>query len=546
HPELAEYIWGDRTDQYWTAAGTSEPEITLPVAGSTIDLGVSAAGVEVSKTVNIRTVAATQSVTLSATAPFKVATSSVTAAQANAGTTVTVSYIPAAVGTHTGTFTVATGKTSATYTLTGRCVAGVPAAEATYVTDDSFVANWTYIGDADSQGRYTLTVSDDEGVLDGYPRTVDAKTGHYTVDGLTPQTDYYYTVASNTLVSSTIAVTTGAPIPSIDFLFDGDLFFTAIPGEASEVAELLMDVANIDTDITVTVEAPFQISLDRTDWTTSLRMSPDEDRLYMRLLSDVAGTYETSIVATAGDYFTDNAEVSGEVSAMQTFFEDFEKYEKKYETYNDQTYQGTACTWNLKDAGMWASDNDAHSGEHSIRLGKTPSSTIEMTADRHKGIGTISFYAIKWTDKEADTEVAVETSIDGGNTWQLAGKVTVDNASTWTEYHVAANVAGTARMRLRQTVGARFFVDDIGLTDRTSGVDDPAAERHQWDAYSHGGDVIVTVSAPAGIEAAVYSVDGTTIYAGHLSSGTHTFDTLAPGTIVIVHSGDFSRTLLVR
>ena len=110
---------------------------------------------------------------------------------------------------------------------------------------------------------------------------------------------------------------------------------------------------------------------------------------------------------------------------------------------------------------------------------------------------------------------------------------------------MTANVAGNAMMRLRETSGKRFMLDNITISDRTAGCDDPAAERHLWDAYSRNGVLTVTVMTDS-IDAEVYAVDGRTLYTGSLLEGTHNIDGLAVGTVVIVHSGDFSRTVLIR
>ena len=61
-------------------------------------------------------------------------------------------------------------------------------------------------------------------------------------------------------------VRTADAVPSVDFLYDGDLIFATIPGEPSEVAELLISTEFIDAPFTVSVNSPFQISVDRTDW----------------------------------------------------------------------------------------------------------------------------------------------------------------------------------------------------------------------------------------------------------------------------------------
>lgn len=89
---------------------------------------------------------------------------------------------------------ITAGKAKSVVILKGKTVSGIPATAATDVTDNSFTARWTYVGD-DRNGKYTLTVSDSEGILGGYPVDVDAEAGSYTVEGLSPLTDYTYSLA---------------------------------------------------------------------------------------------------------------------------------------------------------------------------------------------------------------------------------------------------------------------------------------------------------------------------------------------------------------
>ncbi len=542
HPELAEHIWGDKTSTPWTASGLLEIMINQPVAGSTVDMGKSAPGIKVERTVQVKTTNASDAVTLTATAPFSVVPGSISATSANAGTTATLVYTPAATGSHTGTLTVATGTKKSIVNLKGTAVDGLPADEATEISSESFVAHWTYVGDADAQGYYSLYVTDDAGVLEGYPVKVNAQAGSYTVAHLNDLTDYEYYLKSQTLTSNTVKVRTAEAMPLVEFLFDGDLYFSTAPGEPSEEAEILVSIENITDNVEVSVKAPFELSLDRSEWSQTVTMSPDESRLYMRLNSAEAGSFETSIAARAGSYFNDGAVVSGTVSATPTFFEDFEPT-GKYDTYDNQTYLGSAATWNLEDTGIWPSDK-AYAGEQALRGGRNCRAVIAMAAPRQGGIGTVTFWAQRWTATEDLPVLVIETSTDEGKTWSIKGTVEIADAN-WKEYTVTANVAGNAMMRLRETSGKRFMLDNITISDRTAGCDDPAAERHLWDAYSRNGVLTVTVMTDS-IDAEVYAVDGRTLYTGSLLEGTHNIDGLAVGTVVIVHSGDFSRTVLIR
>lgn len=51
HPELAEYIWGDKQNIGWTPGGVVDPKITSPYNGSTVDFGVTAVNTTLTYTV---------------------------------------------------------------------------------------------------------------------------------------------------------------------------------------------------------------------------------------------------------------------------------------------------------------------------------------------------------------------------------------------------------------------------------------------------------------------------------------------------------------
>lgn len=543
HPELVDYIWGDKSDKVWTGSAEVEVAINKPANGSTLNLGTTAVGYNLKKTISVLTSNASSNVSVSVSGSgFSVSPTTLSATQANAGKDITITYSPSAVGEQAGKLTIAAGDVKSEVTLVAKAVKGLPANEATEVSDRSFVANWTYIGDADALGNYTLYVSDDQDILPGYPKAVNAQAESYTVTGLDASTDYNYILKSNTLVSDYIFVRTGEALPSIEFLFDGELTFVTSPEMPSESAEILIMTENIEGDYTVTVSSPFELSVDNTNWSTSLTLTPDDTRMYMRLNSATPGTYETSIAAAYGSYVNDDATIIGVVAATVSFLEDFEQT-GNYGSYSPQTYYGTACTWNLDDAGIWGSDK-AYTGAQALRAGKTASSTIEMAEDRTTGIGEVSFYAQRF-GSDSEAVVSIEYSTDGGKTYRSAGKVTIDQ-TYYKEYKVAVKVLGTARMRIAQESGKRFLIDDIAITDAITGVDDPMAARHQWDAYSHSGTLFVNVKADADIDMAIYSIDGSTLFAGQMAPGMNTFDNLTPGSVCIVYSGDFSRTVIIR
>ncbi|MBD5234137.1 MAG: hypothetical protein HDS65_08180 [Bacteroidales bacterium] len=544
YPDLAEYIWGAHKNDKWTTAGATKVVINQPVSGSTLDLGCTAAGVAVNTTLRVLTTNAKEDVKLSTgNSAFTVSPSSISASSANAGQNVTVTYTPSqsTVGTASTTLYVKCADTQSTVTLKASAVNGLPLNEASNITDESFTATWTYIGDADAQGNYTLTVSDDAGVLPGYPKAVNAAAARYNVTGLTPDTDYTFSLKSETLVSEYRFVRTAQALPSIDFFFDGELSFKTAPGEPSDAVELLIATDNIDSNYTVSVTAPFEISFDLSDWRTSLTLTPDDSRIYLRFNSDREGTFQTSVTAQWGEFISDDAAAIGTAVAQIAFLEDFE--EPGTGSYSAHTYHGTACTWQLNDAGIWPGDQ-RHSGDQALRAGRGTNAEITMAEDRERGLGTVSFWARPYVNDD-DAEFDVQYSTDGGKNYKTAGTVKIVKGN-FAQYSVFVGANAPARLRLKQKSGKRVMIDDITITDTTTGLSDPAAERHQWAAYSRHGVLTVDVHAAEGLEGAIYCIDGRTLFAGHFHAGENTVEGLEPGSICVVHIGDFSRTVIIR
>ena len=546
HPDLAEHIWGNKKSDKWTADGQAATSIIQPADGSTVDFGVTAKLMPVLRSISLKTNGATENVTVTATAPFSVNGGTYSASEANAGTTVQVQYHPTTTGNHSATLTISTGTTKSTVTLKGSAVDGLPINKATYISAESFRANWTYIGD-DFDGKYELTVADSEGTLDGYPVMVDAAKGYYDVRDLQPETVYFVTLRSRSKTSDSLIVTTAALMPIVDFLFDGDLYFSTIAGEPSEVAEILVHIENIDTDVNISINKPFELSLDRSSWQQSITITPDESRIYMRLNSATAGTFESTLTAKAGDYINDNNTVSGIAASEAGFIEDFEATPAPASSYSTSTYNGTAAVWNLYNVGHWPDQDKGHDSSVALRYGKASDKlcAVEMAEAKKGGAGIISFWAKKWSANEADCNIAVEVSTDNGANWREVGNTDIKDTN-WKEYTFTANIAGDVRIRLRRTSGARMHLDDVAVSNYSTGVSDPAAERHRWDAFSNQGVLTVTVSNPDGISAGIYTVAGMTVFEGHLGEGSHQFDNIAAGQFVLVSSGDFTRTVLIR
>ena len=547
HPEMVEYIWGEKKTQNWTSGAGTEPELVLPVKGTTVDLGTAAVGVARTVPVVVKGNQLTQAVNLSvAGTGFSVSPSSVTAVSANAneGVAVNVTYKAAAAGIATGTLTVSCGTLSSTVTLTARALDGLPATAPTNVSDESFVAHWTYIGDADSHGCYTISVKDASGEeVDTYPRSVVAADEAFLVVELTPSTTYSYTISSATGIrSNEITVTTADPIPSIQFLYDGDLAMTADPGEPSEAYEIVLDVENIDTDITLSVAAPFQLSSDKGEWGTSLVVAPSEDRFFLRVLSESEGVFRSTLRAVAGTYVNDETELSATVSTSPSFFEDFEAETPGGSGYNTSgaTVVGTTGEWYVYGMGIYG--DAAHDGDGYLRSAKSGTRYAYTIEPKKNGLGVITFYAAAWANSEGG-KLEVQTSTDNGETWHTAGTVEVPGSvKQYAQYTVTANVEGNVQLRFNETEGGRLLIDDINATDYRAGIEGVESDYRSWTAYSRNGELVVELADDANV--AIHGVDGLTHFRGTMNAGENTI--ALPAGLYIVVVDDFSRRVLVK
>lgn len=164
-PELAEYIWGVRTNETFIIADqestdptppiTGDPELTNPVNGSEMDFGQAAVGHAVTRALSIegsnftsplsvRVVGADRSL-------FLLDVSEIPASTLNAagGYMLDITYLPQETGRHEAKLTLYDGglEGSVAITLKGEALpvpelTALTALEATDVTANSYVANW--------------------------------------------------------------------------------------------------------------------------------------------------------------------------------------------------------------------------------------------------------------------------------------------------------------------------------------------------------------------------------------------------------------------
>lgn len=557
HPEMVEYIWGDKKTQSWTSAAAAQPTLSSPANNSMIDLGTVAVGVQRVYTVNVKGSALKNNVSVSIADPygvFSVSPSSLSANSVNTqqGANLTVTVNAKSVTTYTATLSLKSpaDNIATTVILTANALSGLPASDPTQITDESFVAHWTYIGDADSNGCYSLHVLDDSGSdIDTYPRSVPAAAESYLVDELEPETDYVFYITNGVLSSNRISVRTAAPIPNVQILYDGDLIVETEPEIPSEPVELLLDIENIYENIVFTVEQPFQLSSDKGNWSTSLTVDPREDRIYLRLFGSQEGTYTSSIRAQAGSYINDNAEVTGRIYSMTSFLEDFDREGAQTGNYSTTKYNGNACTWTLSNAGVYQAKGEAYSNNTYLRFGNNSDSYAAMAEDKAGGVGLVTLYAAGWSAADGSARFKLQYSTDQGATWADAGEVEIPKPESSTKsyqpYTFTVNRTGNVRLRILQTYGKRMCIDDVSATNYYSDVDDIIFgddKGHGWDAFCLDGQLVVTLDRNAVV--AVHGVDGITYVDSALPSGSHAFN-LRTG-LYVVAVGDSTRRVLVK
>lgn len=163
-PELADYIWGDKQGQVYTASSTStggKPTLITPVQDMALDFGQCAVGQSITRDLPFRGDNLTGSLELivyrgnpaSATSMFATSSSALSAQLVNStnGTVLKVTYTPTEVGVHTARLLINQGGLSGSLGVEFRgegmevpTLTACKATEATDITSDSYRANWEY------------------------------------------------------------------------------------------------------------------------------------------------------------------------------------------------------------------------------------------------------------------------------------------------------------------------------------------------------------------------------------------------------------------
>lgn len=540
YPDLAEHIWGDKTSQEWYSTDEVTPMITFPVDGSVLNMGVTATNVALEKELIVKGVALNENVSVIVSgAGFSASTTSLGYAQVNAegGASVMVKYYSSIDAESEGKLTLTSGDVVSVVNLKARALSSLYALNPTEVDETSFLAHWVNVNSDDPSATYLLSVYNNAAIMTGYPIEVKASDEKYKVESLEPSTTYSYKIAYGTLTSNEVSVTTSDPVQFIQFINDGAIELSATIGEMSQDVEVGVDTWYVDGDITISVGMPFELSVDKNNWNSTITLSSEESHFYIRLRGEAVGEYASVITATSAVCDAEPLDVTGVVSHPSMFYEDFEM--EGDDTYSAHDYIGDAAQWRFSDAGIWSSDA-AYSGEQAVRFGKTSSSYIAMSEDKNDGMGVVSFYAKQWSSSDGAAVVNVEYSTDGGSSWVVAGEVTIDQSS-YTQYSVNVNKTGSVRLRLSQKSGKRFMLDALEVGNYGTMVEH--LNSGDWTAYCYDGCMIIESEKNYDI-VKVYDMKGDVTYSSSIKEGVTQLK--LPQGLYIVVVGENTRKVLIK
>ena len=314
-------------------AGTvTNPQITAPTNGSTVNVGtIAATGTSVSKTITVKGSDLTKALNVSVSGTgFSVTPTTISAANANNGTTVTVTYTSSTTGSATGTLTISSSEASVTVNLTANKAANPQITSPTNgstVNVGTIPATGTSVSKSITVKGSDLTKALNVGVSGtGFsvtPTTISAGSAN---NGTTVTVTYTSSTAGNatgtlTISSSEVSVTvnlTASKVAMPTISITPPAAVQAEQNGASTYEQGSVSADNNSTNITLSVEGNFELSLNRFTWSKTLTLDPTGEVFYIRLAdTGTAGDYYGTITATTG-VVNAYADVEGTVTA-QTF-----------------------------------------------------------------------------------------------------------------------------------------------------------------------------------------------------------------------------------
>ena len=148
HPELAEYIWGNKQGQAWNGSDEPvDPVITSPANGATFNMGTTTEGTPLDHTIDIKGQGLTQdlNLTMSDNEFFSISSNSLTASDVNNGTHIVITFTGDEVGIYSNTITLGSDEASTTFKVTATAQKGdTPGPDP--ILGDSIMEDWEGCG----------------------------------------------------------------------------------------------------------------------------------------------------------------------------------------------------------------------------------------------------------------------------------------------------------------------------------------------------------------------------------------------------------------
>lgn len=525
YPELAEYIWGDKTSTaFYTNPDNASPELFVPENNAVIDWGLQALDLGVTNTLLLRGRNLTSDglTITSSNSQFILSKSQFTKEEIQEGAEVEVSCRPLISGKQQTELMLSYAGKTEKVTITADFWDGIPAYEAKDIVctpySKKFTAGWMKFPEID---KVKLSVYTKNGEQINYVfDPVDVIGTDTVIDKLKASTTYYYKVEANGMTSNEVEVVMPAVAPVFSASATALTFFTSSqrPSFVQQVKLTTLEVPVYRTDV-VSI-APFEVSSDGQTWGTETSLKDANPVLYVRLNVQEEGVYDEEIILSTPQVEKDIIiSVSGEVSKEKAFFENFENGSKR--AYAEESVSCTSANWKMTDAVIGNSDNDKRNDACAVRMRTT--GILEMQDDKMGGVGMLSFYAGIY-GKDAASSFSVYYSLDGGDWLPVAENVALVKGE-WKQFAYELNKEGNVRLKFVQVGGSstkRINIDDIQMNDYgNSSFIDSLSEDSDCRIYS-GKGILTIVSSNTGI-LSLYTLEGKLLKQLQLKEGNNTY-----------------------
>lgn len=508
YPQLADYIWGDSvTYRFYTDNGSKDPVLFLPQKQELLDYGLQAMSCGLQAELTLRGRNLSEGVVLSVdNANFKLDKTSLSGDEVTQGARIRVFCNVSEPGEQRTVLRITGDGFEQTDTLLVDFVDGIPAYEAQdmicNVYTRQFVASWLSMGN-DQVYRldvYTKDKNGDPVSLSGYPLNL-SETQH-TVTDLKGATTYYYKVymldENGDVIMSSNEVEVSMPEVSPIFTANvSEMLFVTAPETPSASQTVKLTALELpENKITVSVEQPFEVSVNGEEWMQNITVSGTNPVFYVRVgMTENEGLLESEMILSTKGVEELVISLSAEIDLSKAFFENFEAGSKS--AYAEGEVTCAAATWYMNQTLIGNTAGDRKNGGNAVRMkvvkdNNTYTTVFEMKDDKLNGCDSLIFYAGPY-NKDTGAKLTVSYSLDGGQVWIPVVKELTFQAGDWKRYAYYLHVDGQIRLKFEATGtnGKRLNVDDI-----------------QMNNYTEGGDGITTAELKPDDVVRVYTVSG--------------------------------------